>query len=972
MLRKGVSDLTVKMFPLLVNNIWARLSEQLLINNSNLKIFAQLAYGQQGEFGINEKTAYVRLIIETESLLSHILTLAKLFKVIADKFPQLVECSSSAPLLNFFFESYTQNLQAMYGYVKDMQPILKAAYSSRNGDDVDGKYFDDDDDDDDDDNCSYLDAAGASLDMSGIEDMPEERIMPIIRKAIKAMSSTLVSIQHKYPVELVPYLPGLLQFFMNHIHEEYNTDGNTSNDGSFNPSVQSLTIAAVMFLSNTLHKSEYNASTESSNKFSLQKMLTKKIQGDAFSGNTNYAELQAKAFEIKCNYFNEENTRNILMMLLHRFLRYNRAELEEWETDAENFYISQLGLKESETLKSACEGLYLGLLDHNTTAVVTTVVGLLQDIPRQLLALSNNSVEELVFWDAVYLCTGLGATTISKQFNPTEWLTSAIGPLLNHITTSGGRAGMLKNGQQLLRARFMWLLYCWNYLFDASILQTILSVLLMTFDSQYSSDVPTVMHAIAALKSLLYVDTFSSEFLEPMLVPFVQSLCSLASSLEESENRANVVEIISELVRAMRDDAKPMLAPLANHLGTLWGSCERNSPLKTTIIEAITEIVRASGHNSHELQAIALELISYAVSCTVESLFLLKEGISLWLVVSRNINPGSYNQALDDVAKVGLMNVSEYTTNDDFNDSSRDMLKEFLCIMEAYAIISGSSFLLSCANAIQSFYSKHLGQVESVITPFFTRPLEALLLSCPIEAAEFLLQSGILQIMLRSICAKMPAFEDALSSHVDQDLTIVTYLSVIARLMLLQNLNQLRTPIMNQSLDIMVNELQSVGVNTDRETLLHGIIYLLVSKFDNVGYCTAGMWKRKLWCICLLSHYPLATQGGDTFMLETFPEIINISADVLSEEEAEEGIQRSDNMATSMLSVEIEEDDVGDSHEPIVVCLQALLRSDVVSVTSVLSYTKQKLIEMKQTNNETIFNTIMTMIGQDTLNRYTT
>ena len=230
----------------------------------------------------------------------------------------------------------------------------------------------------------------------------------------------------------------------------------------------------------------------------------------------------------------------------------------------------------------------------------------------------------------------------------------------------------------------------------------------------------------------------------------------------------------------------------------------------------------------------------------------------------------------------------------------------------------------------------------------------------------------LLQIMLRSICAKMPAFEHALCSYVDQDLTIVTYLSVIARLMLLQNLNQLRTPIMNQSLDIMVNELQSVGINTDRETLLHGIIYFLVSKFDNVGYCTAGMWKRKLWCICLLSHYPLATQGGDTFMLETFPEIINISADVLSEEEAEEGIQRSDNMATSMLSVEIEEDDVGDSHEPIVVCLQALLRSDVVSVTSVLSYTKQKLIEMKQTNNETIFNTIMTMIGQDTLNRYTT
>jgi hypothetical protein len=36
------------MFPILLNNVWARLSEQFQINYSNLKIFAQLAYGQQG------------------------------------------------------------------------------------------------------------------------------------------------------------------------------------------------------------------------------------------------------------------------------------------------------------------------------------------------------------------------------------------------------------------------------------------------------------------------------------------------------------------------------------------------------------------------------------------------------------------------------------------------------------------------------------------------------------------------------------------------------------------------------------------------------------------------------------------------------------------------------------------------------------------------------------------------------------
>jgi len=170
----------------------------------------------------------------------------------------------------------------------------------------------------------------------------------------------------------------------------------------------------------------------------------------------------------------------------------------------------------------------------------------------------------------------------------------------------------------------------------------------------------------------------------------------------------------------------------------------------------------------------------------------------------------------------------------------------------------------------------------------------------------------------------------------------------------------------------MVNELESVALHSNRQMLMQGIIHLLISYFDNVGYCTAGMWKRKLWCVSLLSNYPAATTNtdGDSFMLEKFSEVINISTDVISEEEAEEGIARSNNMANTMLSVDYDEDEVVNAEEPIITCLQSLLQGDVVSVTSVHVYTKQKLIEMKQTHNEATFNTIIHMIGQDNLNRF--
>ena len=416
----------------------------------------------------------------------------------------------------------------------------------------------------------------------------------------------------------------------------------------------------------------------------------------------------------------------------------------------------------------------------------------------------------------------------------------------------------------------------------------------------------------------------------------------------------------------MGTDVQPMLSPLASHLGTLWASCDSNSPLRATIIEAMTEIIKAAGPHSVELQDIATQLISYAIS-TEEGNYLVKEGVTLWLAVSRNIPPGGYNQALDEIAKAGLTNITENISTSDVNEAT-EMIKELLCVMEAYAIISGRSFLLSCANSLQFFYSKHLGAYGPKAVSYLMRPIEALLMSCPIEASEFLLQSGILQTMLRSICASMPTLADSLTNYAEIDITVVSYLSIFARLILLQNCNQLRTFVVFQAIDDMISDLSRIGLSTNRQMLIYGIIYLLIDKFDNVGYCSAGMWKRKLWCISLLSNY--SATNYDTFMLEKFSEVVNISADVLSEEEAEEGIERCTYMANTMLAFDADDDLNDDNKEPITTCLLSLLQGDIISSTSVYAYTKQKLIELKQYTDETTFTQIMTMIGQDTLNRY--
>lgn len=51
----------------------------------------------------------------------------------------------------------------------------------------------------------------------------------------------------------------------------------------------------------------------------------------------------------------------------------------------------QLGLTESDTVKTAAEGLYLGLLDIQPAMVGGTLSGHLNNLPRQVAAIESSS-----------------------------------------------------------------------------------------------------------------------------------------------------------------------------------------------------------------------------------------------------------------------------------------------------------------------------------------------------------------------------------------------------------------------------------------------------------------------------------------------------------------------------------------------------------------------------------------------------
>jgi hypothetical protein len=205
-----------------------------------------------------------------------------------------------------------------------------------------------------------------------------------------------------------------------------------------------------------------------------------------------------------------------------------------------------------------------------------------------------------------------------------------------------------------------------------------------------------------------------------------------------------------------------------------------------------------------------------------------------------------------------------------------DALEEIMMVIESYAIAGRALCLSSCANSIQTAFSRTIGQVAAKAVPYVIRPLEAFFLSCPQETALFLIQSGLILSILYPCLASVPAVKEmkVLEAHEEADVAVVSYLSIVARLALYdpQFLTQaiqaiITSPVLGPVFNLSSNDSnEAIAV---RENILQMLIRLMIDKFDSVAYSSSGAWRRKLWALALLS---LCTHAS-TVILEWFPEV---------------------------------------------------------------------------------------------------
>ena len=389
---------------------------------------------------------------------------------------------AGAALLGDFFQSIAAQVPALLQFLRAGRAAMLASGTDGGGEDGDG-----------DDSGYENDSGGAGSEEEFIDARNRSgggggggagamqglgALVPSVRRVVRDVARLPAALLKQHPLSMAPFVEPFLHFYYAQLVDEHGSAGPATS--------QALSVSSVLFLSSALQCAEYSdagASSAGADALRTRERARDKlssllaggsgsaIDDEAVAAAANYAASQGAA--AKRAFFSPDRMAALLDLLLCRLLRYSPSELEEWDTSPELFSTAQEEMLEKDSVKCAGEGLVAAMIDESVSPCAAEVqmrlVAHLQNVPLLIEAVQPGAPEDTVFfWDAVFLCTGLGSYTLGSRINADEWLAKVLGPLLPALFASPA-CGALHGGQQLLRARLLWLIKSWLYLFDPQV-----------------------------------------------------------------------------------------------------------------------------------------------------------------------------------------------------------------------------------------------------------------------------------------------------------------------------------------------------------------------------------------------------------------------------------------------------------------------------------------------------------------------
>jgi hypothetical protein len=493
-----------------------------------------------------------------------------------------------------------------------------------------------------------------------------------LRHLLRKTATIPVKLQKQYPDQMAPYLHPFLMFYMQQLMTSYGnpstldfTASTTLQLEGMNPTrlceLHGLAIQAVLFLSNVFSCRSYcvdhrltNARNENAGANAVNAAADGTINSFLLSSLPGGGEETGR---------NSSCTEKILLLLLRSLLPWTSHDIAEWVTDPEELLLAEEGERENDSVRTAAQGLFYGLMDRSPSITKTTLRSILVQLSQNPRLPVGEGFSSTIIWEAVFLVAGLsgdklfphsfqefsesgdgdGLSSPSQRADislctPDEWFDNILLPLIQRLIRQHDvivASGATPPPQLLLR-RLFWLMTCWLYLVPAEnteLLGRILSTLVLAMEPRSCApdgsqlafgasgsvtvwlESAAVLQATLALQTLVNADVLDVTLLAIHFSQITSALCALTNRFEEPELCAKIVSVISDVVSSLcgrnlqpglsqgglRLREAGLILPLATRLYGLWQASDENSPLRSNLLDVFTKLARSAGCSSrHE------------------------------------------------------------------------------------------------------------------------------------------------------------------------------------------------------------------------------------------------------------------------------------------------------------------------------------------------------------------------------------
>ena len=247
---------------------------------------------------------------------------------------------------------------------------------------------------------------------------------------------------------------------------------------------------------------------------------------------------------------------------------------------------------------------------------------------------------------------------------------------------------MADSNYRIVRRRVVWLVGQWSGVKLSPSYRPKLYQLLLPVLGQ-EEDLVVRITAARALKIVIDDFEFSAEEVQPYLQPAFDRLFCLLKEVEECDTKLSVLNVLSYLIERVGTGIRTLCEGLVHYLPQLWDASVDHNMLRCAILTTLIVIVQGLGTASEAIAPFVYCVIKLSVdSKNEESVYLLEEGLELWLATLHN-------------SKTLLPQWMELTKfMPPILELGSENLRTMLYIVQAYLYLAPEEFITTCGERI--------------------------------------------------------------------------------------------------------------------------------------------------------------------------------------------------------------------------------------------------------------------------------